>query len=257
MVVEVPQGGVASVHDKDGVMVEKIIAYFHNLTRQHGFHVHVFYSVIKLFLPLVLDGSKLLNFCMKRLFVRQCLNSFNELRQYGFCIADERNIRGPVQPDVGRFRINLNEALLIRFAEHGRAAPHIELSQTCANGKHHIGLAVCSKAGKACGMKTLGMGVGYNASGTDGVGHRASKVFGQSTNFVSGACAFGAITAVDIDKFRFHQHLCGFLDKDRVRRHAFRHPVLFGRINVHAFFITLFADDVFGDKDMGGSGPTG
>jgi len=77
MVVEVPQGGVATVHDKDGVMIEKIIAYFQNLTGQHGLHVHVFYRVIKLLLPLVLDSSKLLNFYMEGLFVNQCLNSFN------------------------------------------------------------------------------------------------------------------------------------------------------------------------------------
>jgi len=146
---------------------------------------------------------------------------------------------------------------LIRFAEHGRPAPHIEFSQTCANGKHYIGLAVCRKAGKACGMKTLGMGVGYNASSPDSVGHRASQVFGQRLNFVSGACALGTIAAVDIDKFSFYEHLCGFLDKDRVCRNAFRHPVLFGRININAFFIALLADDVFGDKDMGGSGPSG
>ena len=254
MVMNVPQGRIATVHHKDGVIAEEGVAGPENLAGQHGPVRGVFECGGQFLIELILKGPEFGHLRMGLSFPRQWPHRLQKLVQNGAGISDQGDVRRPVEADVGGFGIDLDQALLFGLPEHGGAPPHVQFPQARAHRQDDVGLAVGRDAGHAGRMKAQGMVVGDNAARPYRVGDRATQVFGQAADRLGRAGALRAVAAVNVDQVGLDQHLSRLLGCFGIGGQPRGQSIVGRGLDRHAGFIPLEGDDILGDQDMRRSG---
>src|SRR3990172_4967706 len=133
-----PDAGVAPVEGHDRTRREEVVQNGEYLARDHGPPLCVRDTAVHLVAPLLVDRPHRRHLLVE-LPPRPALSyGVEQLSEYRLGVADERQLHGPVKPDVRGVCVDLYHLLPRGVCPDRRPAPEVQLAEPRTHGQHHV-----------------------------------------------------------------------------------------------------------------------